>query len=123
MIWPPKKIIIRMPASSIYFRSWFNLHLALRGRLKHGQHFTFKYVLRKIAITLVPTSVSGGLADREHPFAALGQWLQVLLTYEKNYTILNDLNVIAELDAISLPKTFEWKGEKLSITLMHEDWQ
>lgn len=99
------------------------LPLALRGRLKHGRHFTFKSVVGDVAITLVPTSVSGAFVDIEHPFAAHGPWLQVLLTEEEIDTVLSDLNEVAELDAVVLPKTFEWNDKKLSVTLMHEDYQ
>ncbi|KFM58539.1 Suppressor of fused-like protein, partial [Stegodyphus mimosarum] len=99
------------------------LPLALRGRLKHGRHFTFKSVVGDVAITLVPTSVSGAFVDVEHPFAAHGPWLQVLLTEEDIEIMLSDLNEVSELDAIVLPKTFEWCEKKLSVTLMHEDYQ
>lgn len=99
------------------------LPLALRGRLKHGRHFTFKSVVGDVAITLVPTSVSGAFVDTEHPFAAHGPWLQVLLTDDEIDVILNDLNEVAELDAVVLPKMFEWNDKKLSVTLMHEDYQ
>lgn len=98
------------------------LPLALRGRLKHGRHFTFKGVVGDVAITLVPTSVSGAFVDVERPFAYLGPWLQILLTDEEIDLILTDLNEVAQLDAIALPKTFEWKDKKLSVTLMHEDY-
>lgn len=53
------------------------LPLALRGRLKHGRHFTFMSALNDTAITLVSLSVNGSIADENHPFAAHGPWLQV----------------------------------------------
>lgn len=51
----------------------------LRGRVKHGRHFTFKSVLGEVAITLVASSVTGTLVDVEHPYVAQGTWLQVLI--------------------------------------------
>ncbi|XP_054714387.1 suppressor of fused homolog [Uloborus diversus] len=99
------------------------LPLALRGRLKHGRHFTFKSVVGDVAITLVPTSVSGAFVDLEHPFAAHGPWLQVLLTNENIEIILDELTEVSELDAVALPKTFYWCDRKLTVTLMHEECQ
>ncbi|GFV67652.1 suppressor of fused homolog [Trichonephila clavipes] len=98
------------------------LPLALRGRLKHGRHFTFKSVIGDVAITLVPVSVSGAFVDPERPFAAHGPWLQVLLSDGDIENILEDLVTMNESDAISLPKTFEWCHSKLLVTLMHEDY-
>lgn len=53
------------------------LPLALKGRLRHGRHFTFMSALNDTAVTLVSTSVNGSIADENHPFAAHGPWLQV----------------------------------------------
>ncbi|KAJ4431518.1 hypothetical protein ANN_20116, partial [Periplaneta americana] len=55
------------------------LPLAIRGRVKHGRHFTFKSVLGDTAITLVAPTVTGTLVDAEHPYVAHGPWLQVLI--------------------------------------------
>lgn len=98
------------------------LPLALRGRLKHGRHFTFKSVVGDVAITLVPISVSGAFVDLEHPYAAHGPWLQVLLTDEDIDLMLDDLVAMSESDALSFPKTFEWCNKCLVVTLMHEDY-
>lgn len=54
------------------------LPLALKGRLRHGRHFTFMSALNDTAVTLVSTSVNGSIADENHPFAAHGPWLQVM---------------------------------------------
>ena len=53
------------------------LFIDIRGRLRHGKHFTYKSVLNDVAITLVSTSVVGSIADEQHPYAAHGPWLQV----------------------------------------------
>ncbi|KAJ8934096.1 hypothetical protein NQ318_004977 [Aromia moschata] len=39
------------------------LPLAIRGRVKHGRHFTFESILGETAITLVAHSVTGTLVD------------------------------------------------------------
>lgn len=98
------------------------LPLALRGRLKHGRHFTFKSVVGDVAITLVPTSVSGALATEENPFATHGPWLQVLLTDEEIDLVLSDLSEVDHVET-ALPKTFDWKDGKLSVTLVPENYQ
>lgn len=56
-----------------------NSSFIYRGRLRHGRHFTFMSATNDSAITLVSPSVNGSIADEEHPFAAHGLWLQVLL--------------------------------------------
>lgn len=98
------------------------LLLALRGRLRHGRHFTFKSVVGDVAITLLPVTVSGAFVDTERPLGAHGPWLQVLLTEEDIETLLGDLDGIARMDALALPKTFSWCEDKLVVTLMHEEY-
>lgn len=98
------------------------LPLALRGRLKHGRHFTFKSVVGEVAITLVPPSVVGSFVDAEHPYAAHGPWLQVLLAEDLIEQMLCDLCEVSQLESCLLPKTFVWSDRKLSITLLQEDY-
>ncbi|XP_067126583.1 suppressor of fused homolog isoform X2 [Centruroides vittatus] len=98
------------------------LPLALRGRLKHGRHFTFKSVEGDVAITLVAPSVVGAFVDAEHPYAAHGPWLQILLTEDTIEQILQDLTELSQPDSLVLPKTFSWPDKKLSITLLQEGY-
>ncbi|XP_015924709.1 suppressor of fused homolog [Parasteatoda tepidariorum] len=98
------------------------LSLALQGRLKHGRHFTFKSVVGDTIITFVPVNVTGAFVDEEHPYAAHGPWLQVLLKEEDIECMLAELTELSELDAFALPKTFEWCDRRLIVTLMHEDF-
>jgi len=49
----------------------------VRGRLKHGRHFTFKSAQNDVAVTLVPCSVAGAIVTEHAPYAAHGPWLQV----------------------------------------------
>ncbi|XP_019877711.1 suppressor of fused homolog isoform X2 [Aethina tumida] len=94
------------------------LPLAIRGRVKHGRHFTFKSVLGETAITLVANSVTGTLVDQEHPFVAQGSWLQVLIPDDLAQDMAATFQVLASPEALSLPKQFAWPDRKLSITIV-----
>ncbi|KAI2797402.1 hypothetical protein BLOT_015496 [Blomia tropicalis] len=97
------------------------LPLALRGRLKHGRHFTFKNIHGDLAITFVTTSISGSFVNEEDPYAIHGPWLQVLIPDEYIETMLNDLDQISDLNKDDLPKTFRWEDINLAITLQPEE--
>ncbi|KAJ1521235.1 hypothetical protein ONE63_002920 [Megalurothrips usitatus] len=92
------------------------LPLAIRGRVLHGRHFTFKSVLGDTAITFVASSVTGTFVTSDNPFVAHGPWLQVLVSEDlaqqmsENFELLNN--------DIALPKTFMWKEHKLMITIV-----
>lgn len=94
------------------------LPLAIRGRVKHGRHFTFKSVLGETAITLVASSVTGTLVDAEHPYVAQGVWLQVLISDELALDMANTFQILTTPETLSLPKTFSWPERKLSITIV-----
>ncbi|KAG8186106.1 hypothetical protein JTE90_003188 [Oedothorax gibbosus] len=99
------------------------LVLALRGRLLHGRHFTFKGVVGDAAVTLVPPGVAGAFVEEGRPLGTRGPWLQVLLQEGDVARMLADLQVLAGgCEALSLPKTFHWCGSRLLVTLMHEDY-
>ncbi|XP_064600210.1 suppressor of fused homolog [Liolophura sinensis] len=97
------------------------LPLALKGRLKHGRHFTFKSVLNDVAITLVSTSVVGSIADEHHPYAAHGPWLQVLLTDDFLEEMMMELDELASVDEITSPKMYSWPSKKLTITVLPDE--
>lgn len=97
------------------------LPLALKGRLKHGRHFTFKSVLNDVAITLVSSSVTGSIADEQHPYAAHGPWLQVLLTNDFIEEMLESVDELSDPDAVECPKTYEWLHRKLTITVFPDE--
>ncbi|XP_053203998.1 suppressor of fused homolog [Panonychus citri] len=97
------------------------LPLALRGRLKHGRHFTFKSILGDLAITFVTPSVSGSHVNEEQPYAIHGPWLQILIPDRSIDTMLKDLKELNDLDFESLPRTYEWPELNLTITLMPEE--
>ncbi|KAK3698679.1 hypothetical protein RRG08_046181 [Elysia crispata] len=97
------------------------LPLALRGRLKHGRHFTFKGIMNDIAITLVSSSVVGSITDEEHPFAAHGTWLQVLIQDEALEDMIIDLDELSRPDDILCPKTYSWPEKRLCITILPDE--
>lgn len=99
------------------------LLLAFRGRLRHGRHFTFKSVLGDVAITFVTPNIVGALCTEEHPYAAHGPWLQVLLMEHMLNDIQKDLedSLSDPKNPPSLPKTFRWPENRLSITVVSEE--
>ncbi|XP_060525731.1 suppressor of fused homolog isoform X2 [Cylas formicarius] len=94
------------------------LPLAIRGRVKHGRHFTFKSVLGETAITLVANSVTGTLVTGDHPFVAQGSWLQVLIPDDLAQDMAITFQALASPESLSLPKTFSWPDRHLSITIV-----
>ncbi|CAI9717818.1 suppressor of fused homolog [Octopus vulgaris] len=97
------------------------LPLALKGRLKHGRHFTFKSVLNDVAVTLVSSSVTGSIADEQHPYATHGPWLQILLTDDFIEDMLQDIEELSDPEYMEWPKTYEWPRRKLLITIFPDD--
>ena len=97
------------------------LPLALRGRLKHGRHFTFKSIINDIAITLVSSQVVGSIADENTPYACHGPWLQVLLTDEFIDKMLGDLKELSDTDDITVPRCYEWNERGLVITVVPDE--
>ncbi|XP_071448068.1 suppressor of fused homolog [Hetaerina americana] len=111
------------------------LPLALRGRVKHGRHFTFKAALGDDAITLVAPSVTGTMVDAEFPYAAHGGWLQLLIddqmvekmgeAFDKLIKLSPECGIepiesdTAENEMkMCLPQTFVWSEHKLAITVV-----
>ncbi|XP_026792887.1 suppressor of fused homolog isoform X2 [Pangasianodon hypophthalmus] len=94
------------------------LPLCLRGRLLHGRHFTYKSINGDTAITFVSTGVEGAFATEEHPYAAHGPWLQILLTEEFVEHMLGDLQDLNIRDESKLPKEYSWPDKKLKISIL-----
>ncbi|XP_057667746.1 suppressor of fused homolog [Diorhabda carinulata] len=94
------------------------LPLAIRGRVKHGRHFTFKSILGDTVITLVAHSVTETLVDADNPYVSKGSWLQVLITDDLAQDMAITFQVLANPEALSLPKTFSWPDRRLSITIV-----
>ncbi|XP_072398428.1 suppressor of fused homolog [Diabrotica undecimpunctata] len=99
------------------------LPLAIRGRVKHGRHFTFKSILGETAVTLVADSVTGTLVDSENHYVSQGSWLQVLIPDDLAQDMAVTFQVLANPEALSLPKTFSWPDRRLSITIVSDKLQ
>ncbi|CAI5775129.1 suppressor of fused homolog isoform X2 [Podarcis lilfordi] len=92
--------------------------LCLRGRLLHGRHFTYKSITGDTAITFVSTGVEGAFATEEHPYAAHGPWLQILLTEEFVERMLEDLEDLNSSEEFKLPKEYSWPEKKLKVSIL-----
>ncbi|XP_026879385.1 suppressor of fused homolog isoform X2 [Electrophorus electricus] len=94
------------------------LPLCLRGRLLHGRHFTYKSINGDTAITFVSTGVEGAFATEEHPYAAHGPWLQILLTEEFVEKMLGDIQDLSNREESKLPREYSWPDKKLKISVL-----
>lgn len=93
------------------------LILAIRDRIRHGRHFTFKSP--NMAVTFVAESVTGSVVSRENPYGVLGYWIQVMIP---DYMIPRMLEALQPLDKTienftTLPLTFEWNEMNLRIVI------
>ena len=97
------------------------LPLAVRGRLKHGRHFTFKTVAGDLAVTMLTEAVSGAFANMDHLFALHGPWLQILIPSKSLESLMQILEEIPSLTQESLPKKFSLPDSKFCITIAPDD--
>ncbi|KFB40789.1 AGAP001948-PA-like protein [Anopheles sinensis] len=84
------------------------LILAVKDRIRHGRHFTFK--AQNMAVTFVAESVTGSIVNRQTPYAVLGCWVQILIP---NRLVPRMVESFAELgtkssDNLKIPLTYEW---------------
>lgn len=82
------------------------------------RHFTYKSINGDTAITFVSTGVEGAFATEEHPYAAHGPWLQILLTEEFVEQMLGDLQELNTREETKLPKEYSWPEKKLKISVL-----
>ncbi|XP_071948523.1 suppressor of fused homolog isoform X2 [Antedon mediterranea] len=97
------------------------LPLAIRGRIKHGRHFTFKGVGGDIAITLVSSRVEGAFVDETTVYAAKGPWLQVLFDDIFVEQLIKDLAELGKDPPVELPKEYHWPERGLHISILSEE--
>lgn len=97
------------------------LPLAMKGRLKHGRHFTFKTVAGDLAVTMLTESVSGAFASAENPYALHGPWLQILIPSKSLDAFIQILDEVPCLTQESLPKKFSLPDSKFVITIAPDD--
>ncbi|XP_026473026.1 suppressor of fused homolog [Ctenocephalides felis] len=96
------------------------LPLAIRGRVRHGRHFTFKSILDDTAITLVAESVTDTQVTPLRPYALLGNWLQVLIPHDLEVEMVEAFDVLSHPEKLELPKTFSWPAHRLAFTIMSD---
>ncbi|XP_029161034.1 suppressor of fused homolog [Nylanderia fulva] len=94
------------------------LPLAIKGRVMHGRHFTFKSILSHTAVTIVAPSVTGTFVSKDRPYVVQGPWLQVLLSEELAEKMAEEFQILNTPDKIQLPKTFSWPEHNLVITII-----
>ncbi|XP_076295954.1 suppressor of fused [Lasioglossum baleicum] len=96
------------------------LPLAIKGRVMHGRHFTFKSILSNTAVTIVAPTVTGTLVSREKPYVVQGPWLQVLLPEDLSEKMAQEFQILNSPNEVQLPKTFSWPEHKLVITVIND---
>lgn len=64
------ELVFRAPSAAKF------LILAIKDRIRHGRHFTFKG--QKFAVTFVAESVTGSIVSKQNPFGIIGYWMQVI---------------------------------------------
>jgi len=91
--------------------------LALKGRVRHGRHFTFKSGSDDFCITFVTSSINGAYATSERPFASHGNWLHILLQDALIDAILLDFEAFMKCEGEAFPRTFLWPEYHFAITI------
>lgn len=92
------------------------LILAIRDRIRHGRHFTFKSP--NMAVTFVAESVTGSVVTRENPYGVLGYWIQVMIPDNMIPRMLEALQPLDKIiESFNLPMTFEWNEMNLKIII------
>lgn len=88
------------------------LILAMRDRIRHGKHFTFKS--DRMALTFVAEGVSGAAVTKDNRYGVLGYWIQVLITEDLVGKIIKDFEErLATREDVR--KEFFWPDENLRI--------
>ncbi|XP_053670207.1 suppressor of fused homolog [Anopheles nili] len=93
------------------------LMLAVRDRIRHGRHFTFK--AQHMAVTFVAESVTGSIVNRQTPYAVLGSWVQILIP---NRLVPRMVDSFTELgtrsaDSLAIPLRYEWPEHNLKFII------
>lgn len=88
------------------------LTLALRDRVRHGKHFTFKS--DRMALTFVAEGVSGAAVSKDQRYGVLGYWIQVLITPDLLDKMLHDFKDKLDNNK-NIRKEFFWEEENLRV--------
>lgn len=93
------------------------LLMAIKDRIRHGRHFTFKCQNR--ALTFVSESVSGAMVTVQQPYGVMGYWTQVLIADDlvpQMIAVFRDLAAVSA-EKMELPKHYEWPDRQLRIVI------
>ncbi|XP_055639082.1 suppressor of fused homolog [Toxorhynchites rutilus septentrionalis] len=92
------------------------LILAIKDRIRHGRHFTFK--AQNMAVTFVAESVTGAIVNKDAPYGVLGYWVQILI---RNSLIPKMLDALIDLnkssDNLKIPLVYEWPEYNLKFII------
>ncbi|XP_037814960.1 suppressor of fused homolog [Lucilia sericata] len=93
------------------------LMLAIKDRIRHGRHFTFK--AQHLALTLVAESVTGSSVSKTSPYGIIGYWIQVLIPDDLVPRMMADFQS-ANLDGsaeLQQRLEFEWPDKHLKLII------
>lgn len=98
------------------------LVLAIRDRIRHGRHFTFK--CQNLALTLVSESVTGAVVTKKNPYGVLGYWMQILITDDLIDVMLESFQeLVGGIRTMTLPKEYDWPDKNLKIIIDNPEQQ
>lgn len=104
------ELVFRAPSAAKF------LILAIKDRIRHGRHFTFKG--QKFAVTFVAESVTGSIVSKQNPFGIIGFWMQVLISDDLVQRMVSSFeNLPDNPDDLSLPHIFEYPDKNLRIVI------
>ncbi|XP_036342403.1 suppressor of fused homolog [Rhagoletis pomonella] len=93
------------------------LMLAIKDRIRHGRHFTFK--AQHLALTLVAETVTGAIVSKSSPYGIIGYWIQVLIPKELVPRMMEAFQNL-QLDMVAESKEkyeLYWPEWKLKLTI------
>ncbi|KAJ6630518.1 Suppressor of fused like [Pseudolycoriella hygida] len=98
------------------------LILAIRDRIRHGRHFTFKN--QNMALTMVSESVTGAVVSKKTPYGVLGYWMQVLIADDFIDVMLESFkDLVGGIGAMTLPREYNWPDRNLKIIIDNPEQQ
>ena len=88
------------------------LVLAIKDRIRHGRHFTFK--AQNMAVTFVADSVTGAVVNVKQPYGVLGYWVQILIPSNFIPQMLDKIvDINKSATELKTPITYEWPERNL----------
>ncbi|XP_004529152.1 suppressor of fused homolog isoform X2 [Ceratitis capitata] len=92
------------------------LILAVKDRIRHGRHFTFK--AQHLALTLVAESVTGSIVNKSSPYGVIGYWIQVLVPNELIPRMMDDFQGLELEDNVEIKKRIEFNWPEFKLKLI-----